>query len=148
MLYNELLKKRNINKECPFCRAKDKMFKENEFAYLTYALAPYHPHHLLVIPRRHVGSFLQFSKKETTAIDELLRYGVKLLNSLGYADLSVLVRDGVDNPNKTVEHLHYNLVPKTRIGDLDHKGNLRKVLTSAQIKKTIEDVKKTQKKIK
>lgn len=150
MLYNDFLKNRGdkVTGFCPFCNPKDITLKDNQFAFLTYSLAPYHPHHLLVIPKRHVGSIMDLKRKEIKAIDSLIRYATEILHACGYRAFSVLMRDGADNPTKSVEHLHYNLIPATSIGDLDHKGNKRKIMTAAQIKKTVADLRKAQKKLK
>lgn len=144
MLYDALLK---TMATCPFCdeeERKDRIILENKSAYLTYALVPYHKHHLLIIPKKHRALLLEASFFEQQRINRLIDQGVRLLRAIGYKDLSVLVRDG--NLGKTIEHLHYHIVPNVYIGDVlnDHKP--RKLLTKKQIETTLQDFEKAKKK--
>lgn len=129
MIYSEYLE---TVKTCPFCDCKDRIFVDREYAFLTYAKAPYHPDHLLVIPKRHVTSFFELNEAERIAINELIRIGSEVLKKLEYTNFSILVREG-DAINKSVPHLHYHLIPNDRIGDLDHNGEPRQVLSPEEI---------------
>jgi len=127
MLYKDYLKTMTV---CPFCLKQD-VFAENATAYLTYSLAPYHEGHMLVIPKRHVVNLEDFSTGERADIDALVVRSVSMLKKAGYEHLSVLVRDGKVDPiksNKSIDHLHYHVVPDIRIGDLDHIGHEREIL--------------------
>lgn len=142
MNYDEFLK---IPRACPFCSParEPATIIENKTAYLTYALAPYHPDHLLVIPKRHIVNILDVTAEEEDDIYDLVRKALRVLHGPGegYDDVSVLVRDG-DNTMKTVSHLHYNIIPNTRLGDIDHTGKKRVTLSTeeaaAVLKKTKE----------
>lgn len=129
MLYSDYLP--TITK-CPFCECNDRVFIDKKNAFLTYAKAPYHPDHLLVIPKRHVVSFLDITHEEKNDIDKLIKTGTKILKKLGYDNFSILVREG-NSINKSVPHLHYHLIPNDRIGDLDHNGEQRQILSSEEI---------------
>lgn len=119
-------------KRCPFCGKANRILQATKHAYLTYALAPYAPHHLLVIPKRHVVSFLKLTKSEEHEIDNLLELGASLFKKLKVKDFSILVRDG-GNRAKSVPHLHYHLIPSHRIGDLDKDGRNRRILTEREV---------------
>jgi len=136
MLYEDYLK--TLTK-CPFCDCKDRMIKENKEAFLTYSKAPYHKHHLLVIPRRHTELYLDITDTELDAIQELLHHGMKLLKAIGYKNISMLVRDG-DNTGKSIQHMHFHIVPNVLIGDLDHYGNPRMILSPEEIDTTLRAV--------
>ncbi len=138
MLYSVYRKK---IKGCPFCNSVGRFIIENKLAMLTYAIAPYHRHHLLVIPKRHVVSFLKLTSTENRAIQNLIIRGAKIMEGLGYSNYSILIREGT-NGAKSIPHMHYHIIPNHRIGDLDHKNKQRLVMTDSQIKKTITDVKK------
>lgn len=142
MLYKEYLK--NLDR-CPFCSGKDRIIKENKSAYLTYALAPYHKHHLLVIPKRHDHSMLDMKKNEMSDVNTLIRHGLGLLHALGYHDCSVLVREGNVGRIKSIEHMHYHIIPDVALGDLDHYGKQRKIMTDSEINKVIGDFRKAAK---
>jgi ATP adenylyltransferase len=131
MLYDDVLK---TPRPCPFCSpARDNsIIIENTTAYLTYALAPYHPDHLLVIPKRHITNILDVTTAEENDIYALIQKALTALNRENYKDISVLVRDG-DNTMKTVSHLHYNIIPDTRLGDIDHEDTKRIILSDAEV---------------
>ena len=132
---------------CPFCGFSQRVFAENEHAYLTYAKAPYHEDHLLVIPKRHVMRILELESYEQTAIDELIREALRALDIIGEGNYSVLARDGkADGVNKSVDHLHFHVVPKVRLGDLDHLGREREILTDDGIRLVTERFSKVFKK--
>ena len=138
MLYTTYLKTLT---QCPFCDNKDRIIFENKEAFITYAKAPYAQYHILVIPKRHIDSFLELTKSEDAHIIMLLRKGVKLLHTLGYKNCSILVRDGKDS-GKSIKHLHYHIIPNHRIGDLDIHGEKRKVLTPQETNRLGERLKK------
>ncbi|MEN9622168.1 MAG: hypothetical protein RLZZ67_602 [Candidatus Parcubacteria bacterium] len=136
MLYKDYIK---TITECPFCLPATRALLENEHAYLTYAKAPYHNDHLLVIPKRHVMRILDLEIKEQAAIDALIREALKALDTLGDQRYSVLARDGkADGFNKSVDHLHFHVVPEVRLGDLDHFGHEREILTDEEIVQVTE----------
>ncbi len=68
MHYNDFL---TTLKTCPFCELSQRILLENNSAYLTYSLAPYHPDHLLVVPKRHVEHILDLTDDEIKDIDAL-----------------------------------------------------------------------------
>ncbi len=140
MLYIDYLK---TVTECPFCNLKNQIVKENATAFLTYAVAPYSKHHLLVIPKRHLKSFLELTREETMDIEELLRYGAELLRVLKDTDYSILVRTGED-VGKSVAHLHYHIIPKIEIGSQTYGGGDRKVLTDDEVKGLMHEFKTAQ----
>lgn len=141
MKYTEYLKSQPKD-FCPFCKdEKDRIFLDNEHALLTYAKAPYHKHHLLVVPKEHKQSFLELTGNETDSIWSLIRQGAAVLLELGYESYTVIVREG-KNGAKSVEHLHYHLIPENHIGDLDHDGNTRDIMTAEEEKEVIEEIDK------
>ena len=102
---------------------------------------------MLVVPRRHVIDLTKLRKLEETEIQNLIKIGISILNHLGYRDYSILVRNG-KNSGKTVSHLHYHLIPKTELIALKQNAPkelqylVREILTPAQIKKTVADLRK------
>lgn len=143
MQYKEFLKK---EKKCPFCSCEyGQIIKENKKAFLTYALAPYFSHHLLVIPKRHVLRFEELTKIERENIDKLLYISIIDLKSLGYDDYSILLRNG-EKTGKTVEHLHYHIIPSIEIGSLKSGHIKRKIMTNKEISKLMKDFKNIKRK--
>ena len=129
MLYKDFLATMS---GCPFCDGRNGIIKDNPNAFLTYSIAPYHKHHMLVIPKRHVLDFNDLKSEEMSDIIALQKTAQELLNKLGYKDYSILVRFG-DNSGKSVEHTHFHVVPDIRMGDVDHTGQDREVLSEEEI---------------
>lgn len=124
---------------CPFCASDDRRFIENETAYVTYALAPYHKHHLLIIPKEHRKSFFDLSVEEWRDIWELAQKSSRMLRYLGYENFSMMIREGKGG-DKSVEHLHYHLIPNVRLGDLNHAQSARTVLSNEEIQSLVMEV--------
>lgn len=121
---------------CPFCRGdSSEAIKENQRAVLKAALAPYSPYHLLVVPKRHALDFIELTKDERQAVDELLIDAVRALEGLGFADYSIMVRTGKkESIGKSVDHIHYHVIPKVRLGTIDINGDDRVVLTPEEMR--------------
>ncbi len=136
MLYSDLLK---TPRSCPFCEfTHNRIIDHNDDVFMTYALAPYHKHHLLVVPYRHIDDFENLSQTELVSINTLLHKGINLLKKLNYQDYTIVVRNG-KKTGKTIEHLHYHIIPVDVIGDLNHVGEERKVLSEAEIEEILRD---------
>lgn len=107
--YAEVLKSL---KKCVFCDLKDKyIIKKGQHCVLTVALFPYIDGQLIVIPLRHVESYQELARDEVLEMHELAVYGAKLLREkMGITDIWQILREG-ENAQKTVWHLHLNLIP-------------------------------------
>jgi diadenosine tetraphosphate (Ap4A) HIT family hydrolase len=126
MKYTDYLK---IHKKCPFCYGiKRRNLVENEHAILTYAQAPYHKYHLIVVPKRHVDHIKDLSWDENICIMALLVTAIKVLDKIGHDDCSIVARDG-RAPGKSVEHLHYHIIPGGVIEDISVGLEVRKLLS-------------------
>lgn len=126
---------------CPFCGGKEKIILDSQHAFLTYARSPYHKHHLLVIPHRHIGQISELSSEEMSDIFSLQKVAIKVLKNLGYENISLLVRDG-NTKNKSVFHTHFHVIPEVAVGDLDHYHTTRYVMTEEEIAETLRDIQK------
>ncbi len=126
---------------CPFCEdGTQEKILENETAYLTYSIAPYHPDHLLIVPRKHVEHLLDLSTNEIKDIEALQKNALEILSKLGYSNISIMVRDGA-RTGKSVSHLHYHVIPDIVLGDRDHAGKDRQVLDGGQIESLVQKLK-------
>ncbi len=129
MKYTDYLK---THPGCHFCEPSQEKLAATSLAYLTFALAPYHEHHLLVIPKRHVESYLDVTDAEREEMHTLLVLGIRVLKKLQYTDYTILLRDG-GATYKSVPHLHINLIPCDAIGSLTHDGKERLVLEPFEV---------------
>ncbi len=129
MTYKDLL---STLKTCPFCAFKDRIINENENAFLTYSIAPYHQDHLLVIPKKHVEHILELDEKVMQDINRLQSRGMDILKKLGHKNISLLVREGDEN-EKSIAHTHFHIIPDVLLESSDHLGVERQVLTEDEI---------------
>lgn len=137
MKYSEFLQN---DRPCPFCNPKpEDIILETEHAYLTYALAPYAPDHLLTVPKRHIEHLLDITHVEADEIDELQNRGWGILQKLGHKSVSYIVREG-EGSGRTVTHIHYHVIPDVRLGDVDHNGDARHILDERGIRETLARV--------
>ncbi len=136
MLYADYLQDLH---DCPFCNDPGRILIDAKNCYLTYALAPYHKHHLLIVPKQHKISLFDLNSAEKDDLNALTFKAMLIMRRLGYADFSIIAREG-DNTTKTISHLHYHIIPNTHIGDLDHKNIQRRLLTKDEIKDLTKDI--------
>jgi len=140
MLYKSYMKKM---KKCPFCDfEKKEILKENKYAILILAQAPYTKGHLLVIPKKHTLKLKSLTKKEKDCIEELLYYGLKKLHKK-YNNANILYREGNKKEiGKSISHLHYHLIPNMQIGSKRIDGRSRKIYSNEDYLKNIKKIKK------
>lgn len=140
MLYQKYLKEKH---PCPFCNLTQKeILKQNKYAILTFAKAPYTEHHLLVVPKKHHSKLNSMTPREKKAIDELIYFGMKKLNKK-HRNVTILYREGISNEvGKSVSHLHYHLIPNLLIGAYDINYNKRKIYSEEEYVKKIGEIKK------
>ncbi len=140
MLYREYLKKLS---GCPFCETKyygKQLIAENETSALIISISPYQKHHLLIIPKRHIERIIDITEKESRDIIELQNLAIKILYSLNYKDINILVREG-ENIGKSVRHLHYHIVPNSVICAIEILDRERTITPANEIKEIIANIK-------
>jgi diadenosine tetraphosphate (Ap4A) HIT family hydrolase len=129
--------------KCPFCGInKRRILLENDGAFLTYALAPYHKYHLLVIPKRHVESIKSLTWDENVCIMALIVVGLKALEKLHHNDCTIFMRDGKALGKSVKHHVHWNIVPGGRIEDVTLDLEVRKILNAKEEKSLRKELKK------
>ena len=141
MLYSKFLKKKH---PCPFCHlTKQEILRQNKYAILTFARAPYTKGHLLVVPKKHVLKINKLSKKQKDAVEKLIYYGMKKLHRK-YKNVTVLYREGNKKEvGKSINHVHYHLIPELQIGAQEKIWKDRKILDEKDYIKKIAELKKS-----
>lgn len=126
---------------CPFCSlSHNEIISENMSAFLTYALAPYIRHHLLVVPKRHIEKIGEATPEEEKDISDLQMEALNLLHKLGHENVTFLARDG-ENSGKSIHHIHYHVVPDIQLGDITHEGTVRKIMEKDEIDGLLKEIK-------
>jgi len=115
-----------MNKVCPFCNLEaSRVILENDLAIAICDGYPVSRGHVLVIPKRHVGSFFEITETERQAMLSLLdRFQKKLLEEFGPDAFNIGINDGAA-AGQTVPHLHIHLIPRYEGDQVDPRGGVR-----------------------
>ena len=111
---------------CPFCTlSAERIVLANELAVVIRDSFPVSPGHMLIIPRRHVGSFFDVTGDEREAMLALLDSAKLGLDAAFHPDgYNVGINDGAA-AGQTVPHLHLHLIPRYAGDREDPRGGVR-----------------------
>lgn len=104
------------NVTCIFCQilsgevASTKVF-EDDHAYAFTDIDPKAPSHVLIIPKDHIDSLNDISKRDEPMLGHLLRLAPRIANQLGIAEsgFRTVINTGA-NGGQSVDHLHIHLL--------------------------------------
>ncbi|WP_328591536.1 HIT family protein [Methylotetracoccus oryzae] len=116
-------------RHCPFCALKaDRVVFENELALAIADGFPVSPGHMLILTRRHLGSFFESSEEERMSLLSLLWRAQAHLDEHYRPDgYNVGINDGTP-AGQTIPHLHIHLIPRYRGDQHDPRGGVRWVI--------------------
>jgi diadenosine tetraphosphate (Ap4A) HIT family hydrolase len=145
MEYGEALKTIKRKRICPFCQTKEnEIIEESTYMYVIPARAPYIKDHLLIIPKRHVNLLKELSQRELTDLYTLVDTRTKKLHQY-HKSVNLLLRDGLVSDRKcgkSINHLHFHLVPDCDIGEKTGKGEPnREFLNEKKYQQTNQEIK-------
>ena len=125
---------RDPNDPCLFCNIKESgLAHENNLAYASYDSYPVSEHHCLIIPKRHIKDYFQFTNEELLACNKLIK----------------IVKDEIINKDHTVKgfnlgtnigkvsgqsimHCHFHLIPRRKNDVANPQGGVRSVIPNKQ----------------
>ena len=123
-------------KGCSMCRGDDYIIQHNDYAYVTPALAPYTPWHLLVILKSHKEKLSDLSVQELQAMSDLWTAWIQILEA-EYGEVVGFVRqwEVFGTTGKSQAHLHRHIVPhfSNLYGGSQESSDARKILTREEI---------------
>ncbi len=101
--------------ECLFCRIIQrsipaKLIFEDGDAVAFEDINPQAPTHVLIVPKRHVGSLAETTDKDVELLGRLQRICADVAARLGLKDGFRLVANSGRQAGQTVDHLHYHLL--------------------------------------
>jgi ATP adenylyltransferase len=103
---------------------------EDDVNFISLNLYPYNPGHMMIIPNRHVTSFLELTKEEIVHMNRTIQ-GVQLLlddlySPIGY---NIGINQGLV-AGASIKHLHIHIVPRYsgELGYIDIVGKTRVVV--------------------
>jgi histidine triad (HIT) family protein len=109
-------------RSCPFCliaagNADRRLAYEDEEIVAFEDINPQAPHHLLIVPRKHMQSLLEIEEEDAALVGRLVLVANRIARDRGI-DLSGfrLVVNCNPDGGQTVYHLHLHLLGGRRMG--------------------------------
>lgn len=102
--------------DCIFCKIANKeipatIVYEDDFVLAFNDLNPVAPHHVLIIPKKHIASLNDLTQEEEVLMGKVILVASKLAKELGVDDAGYrIVSNCGKNGGQTVGHIHYHLL--------------------------------------
>ena len=141
MKYSEALQEERKNHICPFCSLPPQhVLQESDFFYVTHARAPYVPHHILIVPKAHKVRMKELNHDELDNLFDLIEIRTMYLHTQ-HKNVDLFLKDCVvGETGKTVEHLHFHLIPDCQLVT-ENGGNDREFLDDQTYARNISQIK-------
>jgi histidine triad (HIT) family protein len=105
-----------MSENCIFCKivkgeSPARFVYQDEHVVAFHDIAPQAPVHVLVIPRKHIGSVLELTEEDLEIVGAIHRAIRRVAQDLGVAEsgFRVVTNCGRDG-HQTVFHLHYHVL--------------------------------------
>lgn len=83
----------------------------DELVVVFRDLNPQAPHHLLIVPCKHIATTLDINDRDMKLIGHVYRVAAKVAAELGFADSGFrIVNNCKEDGGQTVWHLHFHLL--------------------------------------
>jgi len=114
---------------CPFCSPpRLRILFERVLALGLWDAYPLNPGHVLVMPRRHVGSWFEATAAERDEMLQIVDDARRLVAERHAPDgFNLGINDG-PAAGQTVAHLHLHLIPRYRGDVADPRGGIRWII--------------------
>lgn len=116
--------------DCPFCNLteEDRIISENETFIAKYDRYPVNEGHTLLIPKRHVGTFLELTDEERMDFFTLLSITREhLQDEFGADGYNIGINEGTA-AGQSIPHLHIHIIPRY-FGDIEKPhGGVRNLI--------------------
>ena len=132
----------------PFLHLKaEEIVDESKYFFVIPARAPYIEDHLLIIPKRKVYVLRELNNEERLEMYELLEKWSKLLHTK-HSGVNLLLRDWLVCENyvefgKSINHLHFHLVPDCPIWAENLSNEDRRFFDDEEYINITKNIKKT-----
>ena len=105
--------KNGFSKKCIFCNPEKQLIvSESKNCYVIANKYPYATGHLLVLPKRHINSITELTKKEREELFDLIDFSVialkQVLKPHGYNIGSSVGKVA----GESIHHLHFHVLPR------------------------------------
>lgn len=119
---------------CPFCYVEDTdIIWATESWFAIYDRYPVTESHILIIPKRHVQTFLELSDAERYSFGEIYK---EMVNHIHNIDESVeghnLGCNVGEVAGQSVSHFHFHMIPRRKDDVSEPRGGIRGVFPDKQ----------------
>lgn len=119
---------------CPFCtdKVKKSLFLESNYFSVIYNISPILPGHSLIIPKRHISSFVELNDDEISELAYITKKTAAILQkTFNCNGFNWTIQDN-EVAGQTVMHLHIHVIPR-KANDLSSPGEWYKKLDNNNI---------------
>jgi histidine triad (HIT) family protein len=110
-----------VEKDCIFCKigageTPAEFLYQDEQVVAVQDIAPQAPHHILIIPRKHIPTLLDLREGDALLLESVYSAAGKIASDRGFAQsgFRVVVNCNEDG-GQTVWHLHFHLLGGRRL---------------------------------
>lgn len=101
--------------DCIFCKIVNKEIPcnkvyEDENVIAFHDLDPQAPTHVLIIPKKHIGSAMEIDQQNSVVIGQIYEVAAKLATQLGLDKGFRVVNNCGEDGGQTVHHIHFHLL--------------------------------------
>ena len=101
---------------CLFCNIINnkipcKKLYENDFLIAFEDINPQAPVHILIVPKKHIDTILNFSNEDATLIKQIFSAAKELATELKLVEkgFRIVINTGID-AGQTINHVHFHLL--------------------------------------
>ena len=110
-VYNDIILRLS---DCLFCRIVRReipaqIVHEDELALVFKDITPQAPTHLLVVPKKHLGSLCASTDGDAALLGHLQRLACRVAESVKLSSFRLVTNNG-KGAGQSVDHLHYHLL--------------------------------------
>lgn len=119
-------------KDCLFCDKdnpkKNGLILKNKLFYSRKDNYPVSKGHAEIVPKRHVESFFELTKKEVAQMYDLIRKTKEVIDQKYHPDgYNIGINEG-EAAGRTIHHLHIHIIPRYK-GDVKNpRGGVRHII--------------------
>lgn len=108
--------------DCIFCKIAKKEIPskiqyEDEKVIAFDDINPKAPIHILIIPKKHIGSITLMDEKDAEAVQKLIITAKKIASDKGISDFRLVFNSGPD-AGMEIDHLHMHLLGGKKLGPM------------------------------
>ncbi len=114
----------SLENDCPFCKKsiKEITFFESKNFRAIYNIAPILPGHVLIVPKKHITSFMELTDKGLFEFVKFSRHVILLLTRTFKTEAFNWTLQEKEEAGQTIAHMHIHIIPR-KSKDIETPGD-------------------------